>query len=600
MIDPKKWERIRAGIFAGESQGDYDALYGYANRPNGPFENVKLRQMTVDQALDFARPDGEYAKWVKNQLGYVATPMGAFQTVGTTLGDAKKGLGLTGNEMMDEGLQNKIGQYIYSKQGTGAWEGYKGEMDVPEIIEERDMNGNLTPDFMRRMAGGAIDRATQPPMTSYKGPMASAMAESDPSAMNFMDPYSSSEPVSYDNTGLLGKLLPDRTDRDRRKMLLAIGSGLLSGDDWASGGAAAGQNVLSLEMQKDARKDQLQDSQTDFDRKRQLMQEELAARAAMNQANPTQFERVGSVVMPQTNEIVGGVSYDPNSGEYFTQNADGSRRVLRGAIPLNNSTAAGDKLMTAGEMAKQQDSIKEAQSGLRSFDNVISHLDDINYGAAGFIDELKLNLKSLFGSSSMTDEEIARRVQKGELQGLIGKARKDVVGGGVMSEQDAARVALALGGDFSSIFQNPEVSRQLLQTRRDSMFKDYMLTHDQYDAGRQIPGSPWIAIPRYGSEAPMDQSKGTPASTPALTQAPPKSFEGTAAEWAALDPEDQAIWLDEETSTDTSSKSDFGALSLKGIAQEALMASGLSPEEWALLGASGQEEIIKQYLSTKK
>jgi hypothetical protein len=124
-MTPQDWSRIQQGIFRGESGGDYGALFGYQNRPNGRFEGTDLTKMTVDQALDFAKPSGPYGQYVKGEVGRVATPMGAYQVVGTTLRDAKNALGLTGNEVMDQGLQDKIGQWIYKSQGTGAWEGYK-------------------------------------------------------------------------------------------------------------------------------------------------------------------------------------------------------------------------------------------------------------------------------------------------------------------------------------------------------------------------------------------------------------------------------------------------------------------------------------------
>ena len=122
-------EDVKNGIFAGESGGDYDALFGFQNRPGGKFQNVKLTDMTVDQALQFAAPSGEYGQTVKGQIGRVATPMGAYQIVGTTLKAAKDGLGLTGNEVMTPELQDALGGWILANQGTGAWEGYKGPRD---------------------------------------------------------------------------------------------------------------------------------------------------------------------------------------------------------------------------------------------------------------------------------------------------------------------------------------------------------------------------------------------------------------------------------------------------------------------------------------
>ena len=120
------WPAIKAGIFAGESGGDYDALYGFSNRPGGAFANTQLTSMTVDEAIAFANPRGPYAQYVKKKIGRVATPMGGFQVVGDTLKQAKKWAGLRGDEVMTPEVQDLIGQAILANQGTGAWEGYKG------------------------------------------------------------------------------------------------------------------------------------------------------------------------------------------------------------------------------------------------------------------------------------------------------------------------------------------------------------------------------------------------------------------------------------------------------------------------------------------
>ena len=123
---PPNWQAIRGGIFAGESGGDYEALFAYSNRSGGPFENVKLTEMTVDEAIAFSDPNGQYGQWVKGRIGRVATPMGAYQIVGKTLRSAKRGLKLTGNELMTPELQERLGIWIYKQQGTGAWVGYRG------------------------------------------------------------------------------------------------------------------------------------------------------------------------------------------------------------------------------------------------------------------------------------------------------------------------------------------------------------------------------------------------------------------------------------------------------------------------------------------
>lgn len=130
---PADWARIRNGIFAGESGADFNALFGYQNRKGGKFSHIKPSEMTVDQWLEFQDPNGEYAQWVKanrpDPEKGVATPMGAYQIVGSTLRELKRDLGLKGDEVMTPEFQDYLAQEIYRRQGTGAWQGYKGPRD---------------------------------------------------------------------------------------------------------------------------------------------------------------------------------------------------------------------------------------------------------------------------------------------------------------------------------------------------------------------------------------------------------------------------------------------------------------------------------------
>lgn len=130
---PPDWARIRNGIFAGESGADFNALFGYQNRKGGKFSHIKPSEMTVDQWLAFQDPNGEYGQWVKanrpDPENGVATPMGAYQIVGSTLRELKRDLGLKGDEVMTPEFQDYLAQQIYLRQGTGAWQGYKGPRD---------------------------------------------------------------------------------------------------------------------------------------------------------------------------------------------------------------------------------------------------------------------------------------------------------------------------------------------------------------------------------------------------------------------------------------------------------------------------------------
>lgn len=143
---------LKANVFPGESGGDYNALFGYANRPGGQFSNVRLTDMTVDQALQFADPSGPYGQSVKGQIGRVATPMGAYQVVGTTLRAAKEGLGLTGNEVMTPELQDAIGMWIYQTQGPGAWEAWGGGTQMAAAPQQNALSFSGLPPAYDRLA----------------------------------------------------------------------------------------------------------------------------------------------------------------------------------------------------------------------------------------------------------------------------------------------------------------------------------------------------------------------------------------------------------------------------------------------------------------
>jgi hypothetical protein len=118
--------QARPGIFAGESGGDYNALYGYQNRPGGRFANTRLTDMSVGDVMQFTDPSGDYAAYVRGEVGRTATPVGAYQVVGTTLRDAVNALDIDPSTPFNQATQDRIGEWIFSTQGTGAWEGYRG------------------------------------------------------------------------------------------------------------------------------------------------------------------------------------------------------------------------------------------------------------------------------------------------------------------------------------------------------------------------------------------------------------------------------------------------------------------------------------------
>ena len=96
-------------------EGGYDRLLGGQEDRFG----VKPSEMTVAEVLAFQkeRGDGSYADYSKDTVGRIATPVGKYQVVGSTLQSlVDRGI-VDENEMFDAATQERIGSYLIQSRG---------------------------------------------------------------------------------------------------------------------------------------------------------------------------------------------------------------------------------------------------------------------------------------------------------------------------------------------------------------------------------------------------------------------------------------------------------------------------------------------------
>lgn len=106
------YDELKDLVDATEARGDYNALFGYSNREGKKFSHVRVTDMTLGELRDFSRGSGEYGQWVKSKnQGEVATPMGRYQFVGTTLFEVAKEMGLDDNTKFTPETQDHIFAY---------------------------------------------------------------------------------------------------------------------------------------------------------------------------------------------------------------------------------------------------------------------------------------------------------------------------------------------------------------------------------------------------------------------------------------------------------------------------------------------------------
>lgn len=131
----------------------------------------------------------------------------------------------------------------------------------------------------------------------------------------------------------------------------------------------------------------------------------------------------------------------------------------------------GAALMSAANFNNLEDELHEESSGLRALNR---YAVDVRKGGSGInllVDKLIGEFKTIFGGT-LTPSQYHTLKEKGELQGLLGKFRKDVVGGGVMTEYDAGRVLARLGGDVNAL-RNPKIAKDLLKSLFSEKLRSY-------------------------------------------------------------------------------------------------------------------------------
>lgn len=148
-----------------EGGGKYDTLFGFSQN-GGRFDGVDVSKMTLAEAMEFSKPDGEYGQWVKSKIGRVATPMGRGQIVGTTLRGAVKEMGLPLDTKFDGNTQGLIIDHLAKRRLASAgspvakraamraeWEGFKH-------VDDATLDGAIA----RFEAGSAVPVAAPEPI----------------------------------------------------------------------------------------------------------------------------------------------------------------------------------------------------------------------------------------------------------------------------------------------------------------------------------------------------------------------------------------------------------------------------------------------------
>lgn len=184
------------------------------------------------------------------------------------------------------------------------------------------------------------------------------------------------------------------------------------------------------------------------------------------------FEKKGPYVRKGTNEYLGEGVFNPNTGVTMLSTPSGELIPLPAdAEPTVKSYLSRDAVGASG-LIKLEQTVAEHEKSLGQLTDYLSGFDDRNTGFKLLADQFATTLKTFFDTGDLTPAQFAAAYQNGQLQGLLGAQRLSVVGGGVMTEQDALRVIAALGGDISAL-QNPEIVAAQIQRIYNERYQLY-------------------------------------------------------------------------------------------------------------------------------
>jgi hypothetical protein len=391
--------------------------------------------------------------------------------------------------------------------GAGVWDS-KFERSSGEHVNQRVANANAL--MAEYGDGGGAS------LGSSNGPVEAPMfpEEAPQSGPNYKDGY-----TERTGGGLMDRFSNFVNDQNGGDKLLAIGTGLLSGNDWSSGIAAAGGNLLGLS--KDAREeaiDQQKEAEDHWYRNESLkndqarLQNEQSRIDQAGQPDAASWSNLGAVEMPD-GTITTGFTNNSQPGVF-----DSSGNRLDGATPITRSNAGGDKgILSSADYGKQTKELQQLDTDIAGLDRTIDHVSKLDpAGLSRGLTGLTAAVKSVTGQG-LSPDEINQKVARGELQGLVGALRESVVGGGVMTEQDAKRVIMRMGGDLSSMMENPQVileQLRILRAEREGIFNDRNSRFNGQVADSGVAGySPYTSI-RSGGALSSTNTEPTPEAAP--------------------------------------------------------------------------------------
>jgi hypothetical protein len=188
-------------------------------------------------------------------------------------------------------------------------------------------------------------------------------------------------------------------------------------------------------------------------------------------ANPSgsRFQNLGAYHVG--GKYVGNPVLDGQTGQRGFMQNEQIVPMPEGAEPIT-STGLQKATPSFDAFRKLKNDVTSNAISLKAMDRYSDSVGGSSQGFQLLADKFTTGMKTLLDSGQLTPQELAQASSSGQLQGLLGKFRSSILSPGVLTEPDAERIILALGGDVNA-FRNPEVVAKQIGNIYSDKYKQY-------------------------------------------------------------------------------------------------------------------------------
>lgn len=189
---------------------------------------------------------------------------------------------------------------------------------------------------------------------------------------------------------------------------------------------------------------------------------------------PSPISNLGEYQLPNKGDPV-RAWFDSDKQQMVYRDIQGEIRNLPYGARKITPSSTGHERMSPKDLLKLRTDMNSVETGVRAITGYMKRVGESPHGLELLANKWIGKAKTIFGGTPSA-ESLSVMEQEGRLQGLLGRFREEVVGGGVMTEQDALRVISALGGEPNAT-RHPEIVRRLMKEILQSKIDLYNTTY---------------------------------------------------------------------------------------------------------------------------